>query len=146
MTLILHITTRSHWQKAQQEGIYRAESLETEGFIHCSTPAQVMATANKFFHGQTDLVLLSIESDRVQPEIRYETAHGELFPHLYGALNVDAVMQAIDFEPNTDGNFALPPALSFHGSPQRKPQRRRAPTSPPVARFMPAPAAPPRRT
>ncbi|MBW4579856.1 MAG: DUF952 domain-containing protein [Tildeniella nuda ZEHNDER 1965/U140] len=109
--LILHITPRSHWQKAQQTGIYRADSLETEGFMHCSTPTQVVATANAFFRGQAGLVLLCIESDRVQSEIRYEAAHGEQFPHVYGALNLDAVTQTIDFEPNADGSFTLPPAL-----------------------------------
>jgi uncharacterized protein (DUF952 family) len=111
MAWILHITARSHWQKAQQQGVYLAGSLETEGFIHCSTPAQVVATANSFFPGQTGLVLLCIESDRVQSELRYEGSDGSLFPHLYGQLNLDAVMQVLDFEPNADGNFALPSAL-----------------------------------
>lgn len=111
MTLILHITPRSHWQKARQDGVYRADSLETEGFIHCSTPTQVVATANAFFRGQTGLVLLCIESDRVQSEIRYETANGNQYPHLYGLLNLNAVAQAIDFEPNADGSFTLPLAL-----------------------------------
>ncbi|XGV99957.1 MAG: DUF952 domain-containing protein [Leptolyngbya sp. BL-A-14] len=111
MALILHITTRSHWQTAQQEGIYTADSLATEGFIHCSTPAQVVSTANAFFRGQTELVLLCIESDRVQSEIRYEAVHGDRFPHLYGALNLDAVTQAINFQPNADGNFTLPLVL-----------------------------------
>lgn len=111
MALILHITPRSDWQKAQQEGIYHAASLETEGFIHCSTPAQVVGTANAFFREQTGLVLLCIERDRVQSEIRYEAADGRLFPHIYGSLNLDAVTQAIDFQPNADGNFTLPPVL-----------------------------------
>ncbi|XHX77009.1 MAG: DUF952 domain-containing protein [Stenomitos frigidus ULC029] len=111
MTLILHITTRSQWQAAQREGVYRADSLETEGFIHCSTPTQVVSTANAYYHGQSGLVLLCIESDHVQSEIRYERAHGELFPHLYGALNLDAVTQAIDFEPNAAGSFTLPTVL-----------------------------------
>jgi uncharacterized protein (DUF952 family) len=112
MALILHITPRLHWQKAQQDGIYRPDSLDAEGFIHCSTPTQVIATANTFFRGQAELVLLCIESDRVQSEILYEDAHGELFPHLYGSLNLDAVTQAIDFEPNEDGNFTLPSGLA----------------------------------
>ena len=112
MTLLLHITTRSHWQTAQQEGVYRAASLETEGFIHCSTPAQVVSTANAYYHGQSGLVLLYIETDRVNAEIRYEMAHGESFPHLYGALNLNAVTQAIGFEPDADGNFTLPTALT----------------------------------
>jgi uncharacterized protein (DUF952 family) len=112
MALILHITPRSHWQKAQQDGVYRADSLDAEGFIHCSTPTQVVATANSFFRGQAGLVLLCIESDRVQSEIRYETVHGSQFPHLYGLLNLDAVTQAIDFEPDEDGNFTLPSGLA----------------------------------
>ncbi len=112
MTLIFHITERSHWQTAQQEGAYRAASLETEGFLHCSTLAQVVSTANAYYHGQSGLVLLCIETDRVESEIRYERAHGELFPHLYSALNLDAVTQAIDFEPDADGNFTLPTALT----------------------------------
>ncbi|PSB35661.1 DUF952 domain-containing protein [Stenomitos frigidus] len=111
MALILHITSRSHWQKAQQDGVYCADSLEAEGFIHCSTPSQVVATANAYFHGQTGLMLLCLESDRVQSELRYETLHGSEYPHLHGVLNLDAVTQAIDFEPNTDGSFTLPPVV-----------------------------------
>ncbi|MBC7972908.1 MAG: DUF952 domain-containing protein, partial [Verrucomicrobia bacterium] len=67
--------------------------------------------ANSFFPGQTGLVLLWIESDRVQSDIRYEASNGDHFPHIYGALSLDAVTQAIDFEPNADGNFTLPSAL-----------------------------------
>ena len=112
MTLILHITLRSHWQTAQQEGAYRADSLGTEGFIHCSTPAQVVSTANAYYHGQSGLVLLCIETDLVESEIRYEAAHGEYFPHLYGSLNLDAVTEVIDFKPDADGNFTLPIELT----------------------------------
>ncbi len=48
MTLILHITPRQDWEKAQVTGIYSTDSLETEGFIHCSTPAQLVKVANSF--------------------------------------------------------------------------------------------------
>ncbi|SRR5579883_3197059 len=108
MTLIFHITPRSDWQAAQQAGIYRADSLDTEGFIHCSTAAQVVGTANAFFRSQSGLVLLGIAVDRLQASLRYDAVDDRQFPHLYGALNLDAVVQVFDFEPNADGTFTLP--------------------------------------
>ncbi|MGA7936766.1 MAG: DUF952 domain-containing protein [Kovacikia sp.] len=111
MNLIFHITARSDWQQAQQTGIYQADSLETEGFIHCSTPAQVIRTANTFFVGQSGLVLLCINPELVQPEIRYEAADGDRFPHIYGPLNLNAVTQVLALEPDAEGKFALPQDL-----------------------------------
>jgi uncharacterized protein (DUF952 family) len=112
MNVILHITGLDAWAKARLVGTYRAESLDTEGFIHCSTPEQVIKVANTFFVGQQGLVLLYIEPDKVQPEIRYETADGnERFPHIYGALNLDAVLRVAEFESNEDGLFKLPADL-----------------------------------
>lgn len=59
--MIFHITSRTSWDNAQKRGDYRAESLTTEGFIHCSTLAQVLQVANNFYKGQNGLVLLEIE-------------------------------------------------------------------------------------
>ncbi|MBM0742774.1 DUF952 domain-containing protein [Phormidium sp. CLA17] len=110
--MILHITTRSRWEQAQQIGEYRADSLETEGFIHCSTPAQLLWVTQRFYSGQTGLVLLKIDSDRLQARLQFDAiATGELFSHLYGALNLDAVVQVIEFEPGADGLFQLPDAI-----------------------------------
>jgi uncharacterized protein (DUF952 family) len=108
MNTIIHITKRQQWEQAKNIGIYRAESLEIEGFIHCSKATQINKVANRFFRNQTELVLLFIDADKVKPEIRYEMADGELFPHIYGELNVDAVYDVIDFEPGEDGLFELP--------------------------------------
>jgi uncharacterized protein (DUF952 family) len=109
MSLILHITPSQHWQQAQQAGSYRCESLKTEGFIHCSTPGQVVWVANSFYQGQPSLVLLCIDPAKVQAEIKYEGLEGgEQFPHIYGALNLDAVRNVLSFEPGEDGRFALP--------------------------------------
>jgi uncharacterized protein (DUF952 family) len=119
MSLILHMTPRAAWEAAQQSGSYEAESLAHEGFIHFSTPDQLVGVANTFYRGQTDLVLLVVESDRLTASLRYEgAAHpapgGEpapadaLFPHLYGALNLDAVVKVLDFSPAEDGFFTLP--------------------------------------
>jgi uncharacterized protein (DUF952 family) len=110
MATIFHITTRDGWKRAEVEGIYRAESLAAEGFIHCSTREQVVRTANRFFRGHTGLVLLSIDTERVAAEIRYENSEGDgqMFPHIYGELNIDAVKRALEFEPDREGFFALP--------------------------------------
>jgi uncharacterized protein (DUF952 family) len=98
MNIIYHITRRQVWEEAQVIGSYCADTLLTEGFIHCSTPTQVLKTADRFFQNQTGLIILCIDEDKVDSEIRYELADSELFPHIYGALNIDAVYQTIDFE------------------------------------------------
>ena len=112
MKLILHITQKSAWETAQQNGFYSAPSLATEGFIHCSMPAQVVATAERFYAGQSGLVLLVIDSERVQAEVKYEAGTDkpdELFPHIYGTLNLDAVTRVLDFASDSSGKWVLPP-------------------------------------
>ncbi|RUT06747.1 hypothetical protein DSM106972_030040 [Dulcicalothrix desertica PCC 7102] len=98
MKTIHHITRRQVWEEALRSGNYQADSLLTEGFIHCSTPVQVLRTAERFFKNQTGLIILYIDIDKVESEVRYEPADNELFPHIYGALNLDAVYKTIDFE------------------------------------------------
>ena len=109
-TILFHIARRMDWQQAQASGSYRPESLASEGFIHCSTPAQLVATANRFFRGQTDLVLLAIARGRVTAEVRddFVTVENQTFPHIWGPLNLDAVVRARPFAPNADGNYELP--------------------------------------
>ncbi len=109
--LILHITKREAWQAAKTAGVYRGDTLESDGFIHCSTPLQVVRVANALFGGVRDLVRLCIEPDRVQAEVRYEEVGGERYPHIYGPLNLDAVVKVLNFEPDEEGRFALPEDL-----------------------------------
>jgi len=109
MARILHITTRSAWAAAQQAGAYRGDTLDSEGFIHCSTSQQVIAVANARFQGQPDLVLLDIDPDRVGPPIRWEAAeNGQLYPHICGPLNPEAVERVHEFPAAHDGSFTLP--------------------------------------
>jgi uncharacterized protein (DUF952 family) len=116
-----HITSREAWQKAQAEGAYRASSLESEGFIHCSTFMQAPGTANIFFKGQVGLVILCIDGDRLKSECNWEAptgggahdpAKGMLFPHIYGPINLSAVVKVVDFPKNEDGSFSLPKELA----------------------------------
>lgn len=109
--LLFHITTQPQWQQAQALGAYRALSLEAEGFMHCSTATQINWVANTFFAGQTGLVLLWIEGDRLQSPLQYDEVEGvpvdRHFPHVYGPLNLDAVVRVEPLQPNTDGSFAI---------------------------------------
>lgn len=105
--MIYHITTREAWESAQAGGVYRAASLETEGFIHCSEAHQVIRVANVLYAGQRGLVLLRIDPGRLVSRVVYENASGgtENFPHVYGPLNVEAVERVFRFEPGADGTF-----------------------------------------
>ena len=107
--MLFHITEQISWETAQGEGIYRAASLDTEGFIHLSTAEQVIETANRFYRSQSGLVLLGISEDLLRASLRYDNVldHGR-FPHLYGPLNLDAVVQTWSFEPEDDDSFAMP--------------------------------------
>lgn len=90
---IYHITSQDEWEKARRLGTYQAESLLTEGFIHCCLASQVEGVGRRYFAGRSDLVVLGIDPSRLRWEVRWETgATGELFPHLYGSLPVSAVI------------------------------------------------------
>lgn len=108
MDFIYHITSKISWKNAQDQGQYTADSVDTEGFMHCSTQAQLVRTANRFFQNQTGLIILCIEPERVKSSIKYEPAEHDLFPHIYGSLNIDAVTQIIDLIPSANGLFELP--------------------------------------
>jgi uncharacterized protein (DUF952 family) len=113
---IYHIARASDWAQAQAAGEYttstRGRTLAEEGFIHCSASGQVAGVANTFYRGLPDLLVLVIDVGRVRPEVRVEQVTGsdEPFPHVYGPLNVDAVVETRRFEPGPDGRFFFPAA------------------------------------
>ena len=102
---IVHLCARSAWQAALQTGEYRPPSLETEGFIHCSLPGQIVDVANRFYPGVKDLVLLWIDPQQINAEIRWDAVGEQIFPHIYGPLNLAAVLAVRDFSPGADGVF-----------------------------------------
>ena len=97
---ILRITTRSEWEKARAGGGYRGDTLETEGFIHCSTPKQLPWVAETFYKGRTGLVVLRIEPGKLTSPLKWESPpdSGEKFPHVYGPLNLEAVVEVVPLE------------------------------------------------
>lgn len=121
---IYHITAEADWLAALTAGSYTADSLATAGIIpatagiiHCSEARQVVPVAERFFHGRQDLVLLQINSRWVAAPIRFENLEGgdDLFPHIYGPLNIDAVVRVHRFAPNPEGDFSLPTEASGSG-------------------------------
>jgi glutathione S-transferase len=94
---IFHLTTATEWERAQADGQYRAAGYDEEGFIHFSNPDQVERTYGKFYADVPDLVLLTVDVDRLgEPSIVDEPGDpgsDVLFPHLYRPLPVDAVVE-----------------------------------------------------
>ncbi|RYZ22999.1 MAG: DUF952 domain-containing protein [Chitinophagaceae bacterium] len=99
MQVIYHVTTRAEWEQAQQQGAYTAASLPVEGFIHASADErQVQGVLQRYFAGQKDLVKLTIDTSKLTHELKWELAPSvnEEFPHIYGPLNLDAVVGIAD--------------------------------------------------
>ena len=106
---ILHLCSEQAWRTAQTRGEYRANTLDTEDYMHCSRPEQVAGTANRYYVGRRDMILLVIDPDKVHAEIRYEPAkNGQLYPHIYGPLNLDAVTGTLPYKPDADGSYSAP--------------------------------------
>ncbi len=119
--LIYHITSPHAWEDAQARGEYHAPSLSVEGFIHCSTIAQVLPVAENFYKGQKGLIVLVIDPAQLNSRLQWESpservpspagmAESQKFPHIYGPLNLNAVTKTLKLELNADGKFTLPPA------------------------------------
>ncbi|WP_299485093.1 DUF952 domain-containing protein [Acaryochloris sp. IP29b_bin.137] len=113
-TMIFHIAQEADWSAAQTTGEYKALSLATEGFIHCSDQHQVLEVAHRLFKGRQDLVLLNIDPSRLEVVVRYENCEGgqELYPHVYGCIPLAAVITVCPLRPNAAGKFTLPAELS----------------------------------
>lgn len=110
--MIYHIVPRVDWEAVLDAEDYRGDSLETEGFIHCSTLEQLLGVANHWFPGRDDLLLLKIDPSMLSAQIKYEDGgDGQLFPHVYGPIEKHAVVAVEDFPLGLDGCFERVPNL-----------------------------------
>jgi uncharacterized protein (DUF952 family) len=92
-TGIVHITTPDKWAAAQRAGVVRPPSLHVEGFVHCSTRAQLDTTLDRHFRGAGPLLVLVLDLDAVAPDLRWDESHpGERFPHVYAPIATTAVL------------------------------------------------------
>ena len=105
MPMIYHLVSRRLWEEAADQP-YRAASLASEGFIHCSFADQVAGSANRFYAGENDLLVLHIDPARLTSPLREEASgSGEMFPHIYGPINRDAVLAAQPLARGADGRW-----------------------------------------
>jgi len=109
---IFHIARLSDWRAAQEANEYRVDSLASEGFIHCSTREQILRVANDLYACQRGLVLLFIDTGKLSSRLKWENPSlgEEPFPHVYGPINLEAVIKVEAFEPDPDGKWRQIPS------------------------------------
>ena len=107
---IYHMLPQTVWQQQTPDAPYRPASLANEGFIHCTGEADRLVTVANMFYRQVrdEFVILCLDADAVQAEIRWEAADGHRFPHIYGPLNLDAVTAVVPFPRDASGTFFDP--------------------------------------
>lgn len=110
MTLIYKICPASAWREAERRGAYTGSADDArDGFIHFSTAAQVEGTLAKHFAGQTDLFLIAVEAEALGDALKWEPSRGgELFPHLYTALDTHAAQSLVVLKLRDDGSHMIP--------------------------------------
>lgn len=112
---LLHIALPDDWAAAREAGEYRVStrdtSLDDAGFIHCSYPPQIEGVANRFYADIAELVLLHLEPELIDAEVKLEPSpdgNSELFPHLYGAIPTSAVIATTWWDRDEDGMWHRP--------------------------------------
>ena len=107
---IYKITPASAWREAERQGVYKGSADDLrDGYIHFSTASQVAETARKHYFGQTGLFLIAIDADALGDALRWEASRNdELFPHLYGELDLGAVTAILDMRARSDGTHDIP--------------------------------------
>jgi uncharacterized protein (DUF952 family) len=114
--VIFHISSPAEWLAAQKAGDYRSSSrgrtLAEEGFIHCSRAFQIDDVLSRYYVDAGPLLLLSIEESLLSSECRDdEIAPGVFFPHVYGPIDLAAVVTVTPLEPAGDGSYVVPPLI-----------------------------------
>lgn len=114
--MIYRIAELAAWQAAQQTGFFASPDLTAEGFIHASELYQVEATANRYYAGRTDIVLLELDESElwvaaVPVKREYAEARNDYFPHIFAPIPLAAVARVLSFQMGSDGQLTLPPEL-----------------------------------
>ena len=109
MPTIHHLTTPEAWNAAQTTGKYEPPSLAAEGFIHCTADEpQTLRVAQRLYPGQAGLIVLDLDTARLKAEIKREPSRtGEIYPHIYGPINLDAVTRTRPLTLDTAGQHQL---------------------------------------
>ncbi|MER9072330.1 DUF952 domain-containing protein [Mesorhizobium sp. M0904] len=108
--IIYKIVPEALWREAEREGRFTGAPIDVaDGFIHFSTAGQVRETAAKHFAGQGGLLLVAVDSAHLGDALKYEVSRGgALFPHLYDALSLDAVVSVQALPLGAHGRHEFP--------------------------------------
>jgi uncharacterized protein (DUF952 family) len=111
--LVYKILRRAEWAAAQEAGLFTgSHDDQRDGFIHLSAAHQVRGVCDRYFAGESALVLLSVEGARLGPALKWETSHkGEAYPHLYGALPLALVKSIADIRRGEGERLIFPPEI-----------------------------------
>ncbi len=107
------VVSLATWETVQLDGVFRGAGIDiSDGFIHLSAADQVVETVRKHFAGEQDLLLISVDADALGDDLRWEPSRGgALFPHVYGQINLDAVIDAVPLPLGHDGTHEFPKLL-----------------------------------
>jgi uncharacterized protein (DUF952 family) len=110
---IYKICPAAAWREAERQGVYRGSAADArDGFIHFSLASQLAETARKHFVGESGLLLIEVDADALGERLRWERSRNdELFPHLYGELDLGAVTATLDMPARSDGSHDIPELL-----------------------------------
>jgi uncharacterized protein (DUF952 family) len=113
MTIVYKICARAEWRAAEARGSYDGSAIDREdGFIHFSAADQVRETASRHFAGRSDLFLIAFDADRFGNRLKWEpTRGGDLFPHLYGAIDTSLALWVRPLLLSADGHVFPADAL-----------------------------------
>ena len=108
MSIIYHLIDQASWDSARSTQEHRADSLAAEGFIHCSEDQdQLLRVANRLYSGRKDMLALAVDPELLSAPLKREPSRsGEVYPHIYGPLNTDAVVKVHALTLDTTGTFA----------------------------------------
>lgn len=112
-TLIYKIVSADLWQAAEKAGSFAGAGIDlADGYIHFSTAAQARRTAELYFRGQPNLLLVAVDGENLGAALQYEPSRGgDLFPHLYGILPLGAVIWVKPLPLDAEGNHLFPEVL-----------------------------------
>lgn len=113
--IIIHTVLEEFWNNCSGKEFYGDSSMD-DGFIHCSTFDTVLDVANSHFRNCGQVLLVCIDTDEVISEIKWEDLKncGIKFPHIYGLLNMTAIVDTLKIDKDNSGNFYLPDEIQYY--------------------------------